>query len=53
MLILAFAIQYNTSSSDYIYNLDGLEEEIYLTQTGSYIETFDLPIDEYGFLEIV
>ena len=54
--LIAMILGLNFSLSQtptYIYNLDGLEEEIELTLNGSYIETYDLPTDEYGFLEVV
>ena len=53
VMILGLSYYAFPNSSPYIYDLDGLEEEIYLTQNGSCIETYDLPIDEYGFLEVV
>lgn len=53
MLFLVFGIQYYNNSSNYIYDYDGLDEEIYLTYTGSVIEDIDLPVDEYGFLKVV
>lgn len=54
LLIIILGLNFTLPSTPtYIYNLDGLEEEIELTQTGSYLETYDLPIDEYGFLEVV
>lgn len=53
VIILGLNFSFNPTDTTFIYNLDGLEEEIYLTQTGSYIETYDLPTDEYGFLKVV
>lgn len=55
MLVIVLGINFYThsNSNSFIYNLDGLEEDIYATETGSYIETLGLPTDEYGFLEVV
>ena len=42
-----------SSSSGYIYDYDGLNEEIYLTENGSVIQEMGLPVDEYGLLKVV
>jgi len=40
-------------NNTYMYNFDGLDEEINLTQNGSVIEDMGLPIDEYGLLRVI
>jgi len=37
----------------YIYDFDGMEEDIELTQSGSIIEDMGLPADEYGLLRVI
>lgn len=43
----------NNSDNSYIYDFDGMDEEINLTQNGSIIEDMGLPTDEYGLLRII
>ena len=52
-IICVLGIQMYSSSSNYMYDYDGLSEEIYLTENGSIIEDMGLPVDEYGLLEVV
>ena len=52
-IICVLGIQMYSPSSNYMYDYDGLSEEIYLTENGSIIEDMGLPVDEYGLLEVV
>ena len=45
-----FILAKNTA---YVYNFDGMDDEINLTQNGSVIEDMGLPTDEYGLLRII
>ena len=42
-----------SANTGYIYDFDGMTEEINLTQNGSIIEDMGLPVDEYGLLKVI
>lgn len=43
----------HSHDNSYIYDFDGLEEELDLTQNGSVIADMGLPTDEYGLLKVI
>ncbi len=53
VVVCVLGVQWFNSSANYLYNYDGLSDEIYLTENGSIIEDMGLPIDEFGLLEVV
>ena len=53
MMLCVLGLHIYNPSSDYIYDYDGLSEQIYLTENGSIIEDMGLPVDEYGLLKVV
>ena len=42
-----------STNTGYVYDFDGMAEEINLTQNGSIIEDMGLPVDEYGLLKVI
>ena len=42
-----------SAPTGYVYDFDGMTEEINLTQNGSIIEDMGLPVDEYGLLKVI
>ena len=51
LFISPFLLQ--STDNSYIYDFDGMDEEINLTQNGSIIEDMGLPTDEYGLLRVI
>lgn len=51
MLLLAVP-SFMLEKNEFIYDFDGMGEEISLTQSGSVIDEMGLPTDEYGLLRI-
>ena len=51
-LLLTSPFLMNDGNQAYIYNFDGLDEEINLTQNGTVIADMGFPTDEYGLLKI-
>ena len=52
MLFVSPFFMQNAKNS-YVYDFDGMEDEINLTQNGSVIEDMGLPTDEYGLLRVI
>ena len=51
MLLLAVP-SFMLETNEFVYDFDGMDEEINLTQSGSVIDEMGLPTDEYGLLRI-